>query len=310
MPLELKNFMEQTCGSHLYCWDTTQLNTIATTEPPDLMMRPWKKILKADIHIIWAKWFLESVFDPEYFLANNEEPERFKIFRITYQIISKYFSEDPNDEVIKLCSYITDLILAEAQKRFERKRKTITKQDKIDLWSKNYKDPRCYICGYRFSEWAIKKFLKGNDNKAPLPQYLDFYKPIGLKPRDIQIEIEHVIPIASTGGSDIDNLRLACGWCNSRKGARNCLYDQDSQASRFNHPIVGDVSIPKGFWIVRVLSLRQRCEFGGCDKNVKNSELTVAPLRQYGSMNPVNLKVICKHHDPLKAHRKVRRSFF
>ncbi|NIR27210.1 MAG: HNH endonuclease, partial [Phycisphaerae bacterium] len=40
-----------------------------------------------------------------------------------------------------------------------------------------------------------------------------------------QLHVEHIIPIVAGGGSNIDNLWLACDLCNSRKGARTHATD-------------------------------------------------------------------------------------
>jgi 5-methylcytosine-specific restriction endonuclease McrA len=40
-----------------------------------------------------------------------------------------------------------------------------------------------------------------------------------------RLHIEHIIPIAAGGGSDIQNLWLACDLCNSYKGARTHAVD-------------------------------------------------------------------------------------
>ena len=51
-----------------------------------------------------------------------------------------------------------------------------------------------------------------------------------------QLHIEHIIPVAAGGGSEIDNLWLACDLCNSCKGVRTYTIDPLTKktASLFN----------------------------------------------------------------------------
>jgi 5-methylcytosine-specific restriction endonuclease McrA len=52
-----------------------------------------------------------------------------------------------------------------------------------------------------------------------------------------QLHVEHIVPIAAGGGSDIANLWLACDLCNSYKGARTHAVDpQTGQTVPLFHP--------------------------------------------------------------------------
>lgn len=53
---------------------------------------------------------------------------------------------------------------------------------------------------------------------------------------NIQLHIDHVVPVADGGGDDFDNLVTACAACNFGKGARN-LADDELIALRDNGPV-------------------------------------------------------------------------
>jgi hypothetical protein len=127
-----------------------------------------------------------------------------------------------------------------------------------------------------------------------------------LRQRDYGIEVDHMVPFSQGGGGD-DNLALACGWCNKTKGARLSLYDVQARPLEFRHPNLGITSVPRPFWVVRIMALRRRCEYGACERNVSNSEVTALPRNPCGAMNPMNLMVTCVEHDRLGADRLVHR---
>ena len=143
-----------------------------------------------------------------------------------------------------------------------------------------------------------------------LPAFVDFVKPSGLIVRDHSIEIDHVFPVAR-GGREGHNLRLICGWCNSAKGDRCSLYDVSSRPIAFCHPRRGRMTVPRPFWVVRLLAIHPTCEWtgpGGCTQSTRTAELTVYGLHTAGSMNPSNLRVTCFEHHPLGHERLVARN--
>ena len=315
---EISSFLSQTDGGYNFSWSHEQLQQISTRDVPDAILTPLSHIFKADIKFLWSKWFLESLFDPKYYVRQNKTVNYSDIFLNVYKVIEVKCPEISIPQKKEIASLVAKLLTERSSVEINKGRTYISSRVKKDLWSKYSSNPRCYICGYKFSDWAIDKFLNASSITPLLPEYVDFLKPIGITPRSMQIEVEHVIPVASGGGlnlqssdDEFDNLRLACGWCNSRKGSKNSIYDQHPEVDQIYHPKLGMTSIPKGFWTVRVLALQQTCEYNnGCDNNVHNSELTIAPRRVKGSMNPLNLQVTCRDHDPIKEARLIHRKFF
>lgn len=172
--------------------------------------------------------------------------------------------------------------------------------------------PRCYICGYAFSQEAQDDFLKVK-GRAPiqLPQLLDVFRPRGLVERDVKIEIEHVVPVAA-GGSGQGNLRLACGWCNKHKSSRVSIYEASFMVPRTNPYRIGSYQLnelPNPFWTIRILALRGRCQhISGCNHTAADSELFISLADWSGSPNPTNLSIYCEHHDPINVDRKLAKS--
>ena len=104
---------------------------------------------------------------------------------------------------------------------------------------------------------------------------------------------------------------MACGWCNRHKGAFSSVYDQALSPSNLKNPSRRQISVPRPFWVVRLLATRRRCEFqGGCDCTSDETELTVMLRNRSGAANPTNLIVICREHDEMKEARYVSRKVF
>jgi hypothetical protein len=143
-----------------------------------------------------------------------------------------------------------------------------------------------------------------------LPAFVDAYRPRGVHENDLRIEIDHVIAVAA-GGSQSGNLRLACGWCNRHKSARQVVYDATSELRELSLSGRWTLRLPPAFWVVRLLALRGRCEdASGCSARSTNAELTVAPLIRTGAPTPTNLWVTCQKHDPLRERRLVAADVF
>ncbi|MFT7866782.1 MULTISPECIES: HNH endonuclease [Amycolatopsis] len=132
-------------------------------------------------------------------------------------------------------------------------------------------------------------------------------RPRGLKQRHLSIEIDHVTPVAGGGSNDVDNLRLACGWCNQVKSRYASLYDVATWPARHvDHPSLGWMTLPQPFWVLRIVSMRGRCEHpDGCSARLATDELFAAPARARGTLNPVNVRVYCHEHDPWSIDRLV-----
>jgi 5-methylcytosine-specific restriction endonuclease McrA len=304
---EISSFLDSTADKLEAFWDIKSLSNIANQRVPDFIMNGRGTLLRADIHILWTQWFIESICDPDIF-ANSSQGYAF-ILKTVQQRIPLIFPEVPEYERNELTKYIARLVDKEVERRKDRKRIFASLETRKMLWDICFPEPRCWICGYKFTKWAENKFLGySNYNDAPFPRFIDYMTLHGLIERDISVEIDHALPF-SKGGNEEDNLRLACGWCNSHKGDKVSLYDVALKPRILEHPKFRKQSVPHPFWIVRLLSVRRSCEYeGGCNYTVDNSQLTVFPRHPEGAMNPTNLRVICFEHDPLGSNRFVSRT--
>ncbi|KJH73124.1 HNH endonuclease [Aliterella atlantica] len=301
---EIISFLNATADKLEGCWDVNILSNIASQRVPDFVMSGRGALLRADINMLWTQWFIESICDPEIF-ANSSKGYAF-VFTAVQKRIPFIFPEIPQNERNVLAQSIAKLINKEVQRREIRKRSSITLEQKKLLW--DISESRCWICGYKFTKWAENKFLEYTEGvEAKLPSFVDYTTLHGLTQRDICIEVDHAVPF-SRGGDDQDNLRLACGWCNSHKSDRVSLYSVSEKPSVVLHSNLGKQSVPHPFWVVRLLSVRRRCEYeGGCNKSVEIEQLTVLPRHPEGAMNPTNIRVTCLDHDILGSNRLVSR---
>jgi hypothetical protein len=303
---EVSRFLKISSDKLSSCWEFSDLINIAQTEIPASIMSDRASLLRADAKILWTQWFLESICDPEVFVNSNRCYPH--IFKTVSAQVSHLFPRTTVDQQMLLASQISNFIDQEVERRSGRNRPIITIAKKRTEWDLSGPEQRCWVCGYKFTDWAKRRFLEEEEVSFSLPKFVDYIKPIGLLKRDISVELDHVIPF-SRGGLEGENLRLACGWCNARKSSKISIYDVDSKPRKFLHPRFGRITVPNGFWIVRLLALRNKCEHpGGCNKTTDIEELTIAPSNLTGALNPTNLRVTCLEHDPLGSSRLVSRN--
>lgn len=303
---EISSFLSATADKLEACWNLQELSSIANQRVPDLVMNGRGALLRADIHILWTQWFIESICSPELY-ADSAKSYPHIVEAVQKRSVS-VFPKIPEHERKKLIKYIARLIHKEVQRRKIRKRFPLSLETKKLLWDIAGPEPRCWICGYKFTKWAENKFLEyGSDPNPPLPRFIDYVTLHGLIPRDISVEVDHAIPF-SRGGKEEDNLRLSCGWCNLHKGDRISIYDVAVQPRIVKHPKFGRQSVPHPFWTVRLLSVRGKCEYeGGCNNTVRSEQLSVVYRHPEGAMNPTNLQLVCPDHDFLGSNRLVNR---
>ena len=303
----LRGFIDQASEATTNLWTESKLLAVASLHATNELFGSREMTLRADAHILWARWFLESICDPQRFVGDYRG-YAFVVAQVLPEV-EKLFPSSPLDERKSVGTRIARLIDNEVKRRQGIIRTILDRDLRIELWDESGPEQRCWICGYRFDEKAAEDFLGLSDksNTRTLPLFLDYLRPRGIKGRDLSIEIDHVIPV-SAGGLELDNLRLACGWCNAHKSNNTSIYDVPGDCRILYHPKLGVFAAPRPFWIVRVLAIRRRCEWvHGCQATSDNAELTVAPIHAAGAMNPVNLQVTCLEHDPIGPDRLMSR---
>lgn len=294
--MTISNFMREALNSGDQ-WNISHVVEVGQLTVPDLIFGPRHgSIIKGDLHSLWASWFLEAIVDPAKYTASGMT--YVDIYSDVLSRVKLIFAHSTKFEQEDLAKYFADLVLQRVNVlKLNRSRRTYSSEIRLALFERTVSNPRCWICGFLFSEETCDAFLnkRSLESKHSHP-FVDIYKPLGLDPRDSQIEIEHVVP-HSSGGGDGDNLRLSCGWCNRHKSMFSSLYDIGGTAVSVRNAFLGIRSLPRKFWTVRLLGLVQRCEHpSGCSAQVSNTELTVEPLDELGVPNPANLRVVCGDH--------------
>jgi 5-methylcytosine-specific restriction endonuclease McrA len=255
--------------------------------------------MKGDAHRQWARWYTESLFDPR--ASSLAKADYATIFEHVFRAIEHVFgNQQTRPEMVEMATVAARAIDNTARiKRGQASRRPYSISDRQLLISLAGSPPRCWVCGYVFQEDIVDAFSCQGKCTPKIDPFIDILRPRGLNDRDYAIEIDHVVPV-SKGGSEADNLRLACGWCNNMKTSHSSIYDVEGQPRPAPPNAFGLTSLPQPFWVIRTLATTRACEHsGGCGCTTGNSSLTVAPIIAAGALNPVNLRVTCVEHDPL-----------
>ena len=302
--LGVTKYVGDTSHNPISLWKHDALLASSLVVPPDLILSRSDVILKSDVYSLWFRWFVEGLCNPLRYL--DESKTIVNVLADTKDRVDNMYASEPQDEREALAKNIATHVMAEVQRRRQLKRVNASLIQKRELVDVANGKPRCWMCGFEFSQTTIDRFLrKENSTVSSLPQFVDILRPRGLYIRDVCIEVEHIVPVAS-GGGGLDNLALACGWCNKSKGVRNSIYDADARAPRATFRLGTHTwhELPHPFWVVRLLAVRRRCEHvSGCLATVENAELFIAPTDHRGSPNPINLHVFCSNHDPYSGSR-------
>lgn len=288
-------------------WGVTDVHHLAQLHVPERILGERRSsILRSDIGILWSSWFLESLLDPNrYATAGKTYP---MLFSDAFRLVTERFSHLTKDEAKLFASEIS----RELWRRVENIRQgsdriKLDKNSRYDLLSLAGDQPRCWICGYLFSELAIKNFANGKISELKAFEFVDVFKPIGLNVIDLTIQVDHV-EAWSLGGRNLDNLKLSCAWCNRNKSNHTSIYDVSGSALVANSNSYEIHSLPQRFWTIRLISTVRRCEHpSGCSCTTENSELTIEPINPLGMATPTNLRVVCGAHHYLKEKRLMTR---
>ena len=287
-------------------WSLEDLHMLASQRLPDLITDRNDLILRADVNSLWLRWFIEGFCSPLRYVDDKTKGEAHVLVDVTKRV-DELFSPEPAPRRQTFAKQIAERVMEEVTRQRGLKRDFATTKIKKDLIAVSA-TPRCWMCGFAFPEEAIGAFLKKpGTGLLQLPKIVDILRPRGLNKRDISIEVEHITPVAS-GGSGVDNLALACGWCNRYKGAKSLIYDASFRAPRSPYILGGHKlnELPHPFWTIRILAVRRTCEhIGGCDARADTHEMFIAPVNCLGSPNPSNLQVFCGEHDPHRLDRFV-----
>lgn len=89
-------------------------------------------------------------------------------------------------------------------------------EDKEKIWNKT--DGKCYYCGIDLEIIGPRWVRERVENEYGGYEHWKFLGN-GMKPNTFVID--HIMPRASGGSDDVENLVPCCNWCNSSKGSKN-----------------------------------------------------------------------------------------
>ena len=295
-------FVHQSLDQVAKAWDAVGIETLASLGVPDSVLgRRWA-LVRGDVNLLWSQWYVESILDPRRVPSMSYASLFATVRREIDRRFSAHDKTDPErHELAVATARFLHAVGRSAQS--DRQRLSVTKDVRQQLVDETGWPVRCWICGADFSEQTVEVFVSRRSRPMKLPQFIDVLRPRGLNEQDLRIEVDHVVPFAH-GGEEDSNLRLACGWCNRHKGARLSLYDTAGRPRLAGPNDLNLHSLPQPFWLIRLFGVVGRCEHpGGCPRNANDTELLVAMTNDTGAMNPSNLRVTCRDHDPMLGQR-------
>ncbi|WP_295856881.1 HNH endonuclease [uncultured Xylophilus sp.] len=289
-------------------WAYDSVVAMSAMASPQQLMRDQEPLLRADQNRLWLRWFLDGMVSP-HLAASDPLFDTLAIYETSLKKVNELYATVEKSRREALASAITAHVDDVVKKLRATHKRDYASPATRKLLIASTLTPRCYICGFEFSQPAVDAFLKVKGSAAiTVPALLDVFRPRGLVMRDLGIEIDHIVPVAS-GGSGQNNLRIACGWCNKYKSDKVSLYEAPFLAARTENAfLIGPhklFELPNPFWTIRILALRGFCQhFDGCAHSAKDAEMFVTPVDWKGSPNPTNLTVRCEHHLPFKNERR------
>jgi 5-methylcytosine-specific restriction endonuclease McrA len=286
-------------------WSISGLRPLSQTEIPSDVFGRNAWLLRADHRTTIARWYVEGLVDLARFERSNTNIGH--LFKEMIERVDVLAADRTPEEREDLARRLTTFAWREVKLRRSAGRENINQTLKEEVWFASESPQRCYLCGYQFTRPARDLFLRRSGTVLQLRNLVDFTRPRGRKLRHLTAEVDHVIPVAEGGATKVDNLRLACGWCNIAKSRYCSIYDTNSWSKGiYNHSVLGVVSLPQPLWLVRLIATRGCCEEpSGCRATLRDHELFIALSHPRGALNPTNAIVVCQEHDHWRRDRLV-----
>jgi hypothetical protein len=274
------------------------------------------ELVRGDAHQLWRRWFLEGLCDVTQLVQKPRMSVRLHLQRRLEELGILGNATEISDLVDQLDSLLWSEIcrakeIDKKQKKSEggpASRSRIPEDVKLKVWdlagegSAGRRVRRCAYCRTAFSKAAEARFVTKTNVPVESPLYVDYLTGRGSDERHACVEFDHVRPVFLGGEDTVDNVRLACGWCNAVKREFSLIYDVGARDKPFRHPQLGRVHRPHEIWVLRLLATSEHCDSRGCRSQ---GEMLVSPRSLHGRPNPTNLRVTCLEHDPIRDYRFV-----
>ena len=309
MDCSIADFLSRTLSDTRRGWGISTFGSNTNLEVPPDLLGEHQELFKGDINALWAQWFVQSICGND--IAQKRLAGYGELIAEIRRHASAVLTDAPNNVINGLVKTAAKLVTSGAVGGERESRTSHSRTTKEILLDRFREVPRCYLCGHQFTSGHVDHFLGAGNSPNEYLAFVDFLTPKGLNPRDLAIEVEHVVPHSRGGTDEYENLRLACGWCNSRKQSLQLCYEAPPFGGTMNHPVFGPLSLPHSFWILRILGFGNGCSHPGCDRNSSNSELQITRRVSIRKLNPLCLTVRCEEHDPITTtDRLVPRGLF
>ena len=115
---EIYSFLNTTADKLEFLWDVKSLGNIANQRVPDFITSGRGTLLRADAHLLWTQWFINSICDSERLFDSSQGYAH--IFKIVQDRIPFIFPSITELERQKITKHIARLINKEVERKKER----------------------------------------------------------------------------------------------------------------------------------------------------------------------------------------------
>lgn len=301
MPANVVELLERCSETLVSPWEVSGLAALEALD--GVLATANSGLLRSDAQVVQLRWFLEGLI-PTNLDERDPTLATAQLVQSTSRHVAVHFHHLGERDRRQLTRILAKIV-SELMLREKKERGTPSRSDKRILLDTAGAHPRCYLCGSLFTSDEIARFIGEETYSERLPDpRVDFLFPRGTRSSDGSIVVEHVRPVADGGPSTLDNLRLACRYCNGLKRETLTFYSRSEYGRKIRHPTLGWVVPPNPLWCVRLLALRGRCH--ECNAGSDTRRLHIAPTRGPSRyLNPIWMAVYCVEHDPLARSRYV-----
>lgn len=170
----------------------------------------------------------------------------------------------------------------------------------FEAYREDTEELRCFDCGYHFTDDDLGerrrefahdlRFRLASERGAR--RLRDEWKPASRT----SLTLDHIVPEAGFGQTEVDNLRVMCKFCNSEKQIYRWSGESSGRDVASALLALGDLQ--RGLWAVRAatyIAIREAGACSLCNKSVRETELTATTgtARGRGASTPWSMHAAC-----------------